>query len=301
MNKLNQKLETTQQVAFRISSVSIAVNLGLSFVKLFAGILGKSGAMISDAIHSASDIFSTIIVMVGVGMSAKESDKDHPYGHDRLECVASIVLAIVLLGTGIGIGLEGMQKIASREYANLNIPTLLPLVAALLSIAVKEWMYWFTRAGAKKINSGALMADAWHHRSDALSSIGALAGIIGARMGYPICDAIASVIICGFIVKAAYDIFKDAMDKMVDKACDEETNQKIEAIIFAMPEVERLDLLHTRLFGAKIYVDVEIAMDGNCSLFEAHRVAEQVHDNIENEFSRVKHCMVHVNPTLNVE
>lgn len=285
-----------KEVAFHISIVSITVNLMLAFVKFFAGVLGRSGAMISDAIHSASDIFSTLIVMIGVGMSAKESDEDHPYGHDRIECVASIILAVVLFATGIGIGLDGVHNIISGDYASLEVPTMLPLVAALVSIGVKEWMYWYTKAGAKKINSGALMADAWHHRSDALSSIGALIGIIGARMGYPVCDSIACVIICIFIAKAAYDIFKDAMNKMVDKACDDETTGKLERIIWSVDGVEQIDVLNTRLFGAKIYVDVEIATDGNRKLFEAHQIAEEIHNRIEAEFPKVKHCMVHVNP-----
>lgn len=285
-----------KEVAFHISIVSITVNLMLAFVKFFAGVLGRSGAMISDAIHSASDIFSTLIVMIGVGMSAKESDEDHPYGHDRIECVASIILAVVLFATGIGIGLDGVHNIISGDYALLEVPTMLPLVAALVSIGVKEWMYWYTKAGAKKINSGALMADAWHHRSDALSSIGALIGIIGARMGYPVCDSIACVIICIFIAKAAYDIFKDAMNKMVDKACDDETTGKLERIIWSVDGVEQIDVLNTRLFGAKIYVDVEIATDGNRKLFEAHQIAEEIHNRIEAEFPKVKHCMVHVNP-----
>ncbi len=285
-----------KQITFRISIISVAVNMVLAFLKLFAGIWGKSGAMISDAIHSASDIFSTIVVMIGVTLSTKESDADHPYGHERIECVASIILAVLLFATGVGIGLDGLTEIFSGDYTNLEIPTMLPLAVAIISIFTKEWMYWYTRAGAKKINSGALMADAWHHRSDSLSSVGALIGIIGARMGYPICDAIACVVICIFIIKAAFDIFRDAMNKMVDKSCDEETTQKLETVICVVEGVSRLDSLQTRLFGAKIYVDVEIAMDGNASLYEAHGVAEEVHNQIEKTFPEVKHCMVHVNP-----
>ncbi len=288
--------QTNKDVAFRISSVSISVNLMLAFLKFFAGILGKSSAMVSDAIHSASDIFSTVIVMIGVGIAAKDSDADHPYGHDRIECIASVILAVVLFATGIGIGLEGIQHIVYGDYSGMEVPTMLPLVVAVISIAVKEWMYWYTKAGAKKINSGALLADAWHHRTDALSSVGAFVGILGARMGYPICDSIACVVICIFIVKAAYDVFKDAMDKMVDKSCDDETNEKLETLIKSIDGVERLDLLNTRLFGSRIYVDVEIATDGHRSLYDAHRIAEAVHEGIEKEFKEVKHCMVHVNP-----
>lgn len=140
------------------------------------------------------------------------------------------------------------------------------------------------------------MAEAWHHRSDALSSIGAFAGILGARLGYPILDPIASVIICLFIGKAAYDIFKDAVDKMVDKSCDDETLEQMRGIISKQAGVLSIDMLHTRLFGAKMYVDIEISADGTLSLEEGHEIAQKVHDAIEKEFPLVKHCMVHVNP-----
>ena len=288
--------QEAKATAMRVSVVSVAVNLVLSLLKLLAGIFANSGAMISDAIHSASDVFSTFIVMIGVNVSSKASDEEHQYGHDRLECVASIVLAVLLAITGVGIGISGAEKILGTGDAKLEVPGLLALFAAVLSILVKEWMYWYTRGAAKKINSGALMADAWHHRSDALSSIGALIGIAGARMGYPVLDPIASVGICIFIIKASYDIFKDAIDKMVDKSCDEETEEKIGALIRAQEGVIRVDLLRTRLFGAMMYVDVEIACDGTKPLAETHAIAERVHDAIEAEFPTVKHCMVHVNP-----
>jgi len=166
----------------------------------------------------------------------------------------------------------------------------------VISIAVKEWMYWYTRAAAKKINSGALMADAWHHRSDSLSSIGAFVGIAGSRMGYPVLDAAASMVISVFIAKAAYEIFMDAADKMVDKACDREMEEKIRKLVLLQEGVLGIDRLMTRLFGAKIYVDMEIAADGSRTLYETHAIAEQVHDAIEEQFPEVKHCMVHVNP-----
>ncbi len=294
--EIMKKQESDKQIAMRISTVSITVNLLLAFGKFFAGVIGNSGAMISDAIHSASDVFSTIIVMIGVSISSRESDKDHPYGHERLECVASIILAVILFATGVGIGMDGIVKIVNGEAEEIAIPTLLPLIVAVLSILVKEWMYWYTRAGAKKINSGAMMADAWHHRSDSLSSVGAFVGILLARLGFPLGDAAASVVICIFIGKAAYDIFKDAMDKMVDKSCDDETIQKIKELALSTEGVERVDQIQTRLFGSKIYVDIEIAVNGNESLYRSHGMAEEVHDKIEEMLPTAKHCMVHVNP-----
>lgn len=288
--------KTDKQIAMRVSTISILVNVVLSLLKLVAGVIAKSGAMISDAVHSASDVFSTIIVMIGVSISNKASDDEHQYGHERMECIASILLAITLFVTGCGIGISGIKKIAGGNYDKLIIPGQLALIAAIVSIVIKEWMYWFTRAAAKKINSGALMADAWHHRSDALSSIGSFVGILGARLGFPVLDPIASVIICLFILKAAYDICKDALIKMVDKSCDEKTEQAIRAVVESQEGVLRIDVLKTRLFGAKMYVDIEISADGNLKLIESHAIAEAVHLAIEREFPTVKHCMVHVNP-----
>ncbi len=285
-----------EKIAMNVSYVSIAANVVLSVFKLLAGIVAHSGAMISDAVHSASDVFSTIVVIIGIRISSKQSDKEHPYGHERMECVAAIVLATILAVTGLVIGYSAVGKILSGDYANLEVPGAMALIAALISIAVKEAMYWYTRYNAKKIDSSALMADAWHHRSDALSSVGALAGIAGARLGYPICDAAASLCICFFIAKAAYDIFRDAVDKMVDKACDEATENELKNCALAQEGVLGVDLLRTRVFGNKIYVDIEIRADGDGSLREAHGVAERVHDSIEGNFARVKHIMVHVNP-----
>ena len=292
----NVKAKTNEQIAMQVSANSIAVNLMLSIFKLIAGLLASSGAMISDAIHSASDVLSTIIVIIGVKISGKASDEDHPYGHDRFECVASIILAILLGVTGVGIGLTGVQKLIAGHYDTLAIPGILALAAAVISIVVKEIMYWYTRNAAKKINSGALMADAWHHRSDALSSVGSFVGILGARMGFPMLDPLASVVICLFVVKAAVDIFRDAISKMTDKSCDQETVNEMHDCIMNIQGVEEIDLLKTRSFGSKYYVDIEISADGNKKLWETHAIAENVHQAIEHQFPLVKHCMVHVNP-----
>ena len=288
-----------QKVANQVSFVTIVVNILLAFMKLLAGVFAHSNAMISDSIHSASDVFSTMIVVIGIKLSSKQPDKEHPYGHERMECVSSIILSGLLLATGIGIGMSGIENIIkSTSGASIAIPGTLALIAAVVSIVVKEWMFWYTRGAAKKINSGALMADAWHHRSDAFSSIGALVGIVGARMGFPVMDPIASLVIFVFIVKAAYEIFKDAMDKMVDHSCDEKTEEQLRACVLQNPDVARIDLLQTRIFGNKIYADIEIEVDGSMPLREAHKIAEVVHNSIEKTFPKVKHIMVHVNPEI---
>lgn len=297
---MTKKNKTTEndfcKIANRVSFITIIGNVILSVVKFLAGIIAHSNAMISDAVHSASDVFSTIVVMIGIKLASKEADKEHPYGHERLECVAAIVLAMVLVITGLGIGAEALKNIVQGNYSDLQVPGILALITAIVSIVSKEAMYWYTRYYAKKIDSSALMADAWHHRSDAFSSIGALIGIGGARVGFPVMDSVASLVIFVFIVKAAYDIFKDAMDKMLDHSCDEETEKQIYDCVMKNEHVRGIDLLQTRIFGNKIYVDVEIQLYASYTLEEAHNIAETVHKDIEDSFPKVKHIMVHVNP-----
>ncbi|MCB6365417.1 cation diffusion facilitator family transporter [Intestinibacillus massiliensis] len=286
---------TNEQIAMRVSLITIVQNMVLSIFKLAAGLLAHSGAMISDAVHSASDVMTTFVVMAGVKLANKASDKEHPFGHERLECVAAIILSVMLGLTGLAIGWTGIGKIRAGG-SSLAVPGGLALVAAIVSIIVKEAMYWYTRAAAKKTGSGALMADAWHHRSDALSSVGSFIGILGARMGLPILDPIASVVICIFIVKAAVDIFRDAISKMTDRSCDDATIQALRDTVLANEQVLRIDRLNTRIFGDKFYVELEIGTYANLSLSEAHDIAEHVHDAVEQDFPKVKHCMVHVNP-----
>lgn len=279
-----------------LSLVSIVGNIILSGFKMFAGITGHSGAMISDAIHSLSDVVTTFIALFGVKISQRPADKSHPYGHERLECVAALILGLILALTGIGVGKVGLDNIFTKDYHSLSIPGTIALVAAILSIIGKEAMYWYTRYYAKMINSAAFMADAWHHRSDALSSVGSLIGIGGAMLGFPVLDSVASVIICLFILKVAYDILKDAITKMLDTSCDADYEQELTNYIASQKDVIRVDMLQSRMFGNKVYIDLEIAVDGNKSLRDAHEVAHRVHNNVENTFPNIKHIMIHVNP-----
>ena len=288
-------VQESKKIAMHISNVSIAANVGLSALKLLAGVLAHSSAMISDAVHSLSDVLSTFVVMIGIHISSKESDEEHQYGHERFECVASIILATMLAFTGAGIGYAGIKTIM-HGTAGLKAPGGLALIAAIISIIVKELMFWYTKRGADKIHSGALMADAWHHRSDALSSVGSLIGIAAARLGYPIFDPLAGILICLFIFKAAYDIYKDAVDKMVDAAVDESIISQMKELILSQEGVVAIDDIRTRMFGSRYYVDVEISADGSQSLTEAHDIAHRVHDEIEERFKDAKHVMVHVNP-----
>lgn len=284
------------KIANKVSVVTIIFNTILAIIKFLAGFFANSKAMISDAIHTLSDIITTIIALIGVRISNRVDDDSHRYGHERFECIASVLLAMLLFITGFEIGLAGIKTIIDGSYEDLTTPGVLALVAAVISIIGKELMYQYTIRAAKKIKSDALKADAWHHRSDALSSIGALIGIALSIAGYKICDSIASIIIAILICKVAIEIFFDATDKLVDKSCDEETIEKIRNVIIKEKGVLGIDDLKTRIFGSKIYVDVEIAADGDKTLKETHLIAEKVHDKIEAKFPDVKHCMVHVNP-----
>ncbi len=281
-------------VTMRISAVGVVCNVALTLFKLIAGIVANSAAMVADAVHSASDIVGSFVVMIGAVISNKAPDTEHPYGHEKLECIASVILGNILVAVGALIGYNGILKIVSGE--TLTAPGTLALIAAVASIVVKEALYWYTILGAKKINSVSLKAEAWHHRSDALSSIGSFVGILGARLGVPVLDPIASVVICLFIFKVAYGIFRESIDRLIDHACCDETVEQMRETLAAVPGVLAVDDIKTRLFGSRTYVDVEIAADGDLPLREAHAIAEAAHHTLEREFPEVKHCTVHVNP-----
>lgn len=292
---MNQSFE---RVATRVSGVSIVGNIVLSLFKLFAGIFSCSGALISDAVHSASDVLSSVIVIVGIKLASKGADAEHPYGHERIEPVAAIVLAMLLCITGLFIGQSAFESITSGKADELPTPGKLALVAAIVSIVSKELMYWYTRRYALLLDSSAMMADAWHHRSDALSSVGALVGVMGARLGFSWFDPAASLIVCFFIFKASYEIFVDAIEKMVDHAVGKETQQAIEQEALRQEGVVGIAGIQTREFGNKIYVDLEILADKNATLQQGDAVAQKVHDSIEQKFPKIKHIVVLVKPDL---
>lgn len=287
-------MKNNEKIAIKVSVISIILNCLLTLIKFISGVISKSSAMISDSVHSLSDVLSTFVVIIGVKISNKKADSDHPYGHERIECVSAIILSGMLFIIGALIGINGIKNVTNSS--NLVIPGVLALIASIISIISKEAMYQYTIRVSKKINSAALKADAWHHRSDALSSIGSFIGILGSRLGFKIFDPLASVIISLCIIKVSIDIFKDAIDKMVDKSCDKEVIDKVISVIEKNESVKNIDDIKTRQFGNKAYVDVEISVDENLLLKDAHKVAEEIHDSVENEINIVKHCMVHVNP-----
>lgn len=280
--------------SLRAAVISTVCNIVLAVVKLIAGIVGHSSAMISDAVNSSSDVISNFVVIGGVAASDRQADTHHQYGHDKIECVVSIFLAIAIFATGCMIGYSGIKQILNPEI--IVVPTLLPLLVAIGTMGVKECLYQYTIRVSRKTGSNSLRATAWDHRSDVLSALGAFIGILGARLGVPILDPIASLVICLLIIKVAIDIFKSAVDVLLDASVDEATRSKLESEILAVDGVKMIDLLKTRITGARFYVEVEIRCCRYLPLFASHDIAETVHDKIEREFPNVKHVVVHTNP-----
>lgn len=293
------KMKTSMEenrIIRQISFVTMTGNIALCVLKMIAGIAGRSGAMVSDAVHSLSDVVITLVAFFGVKMSRRGADKAHPYGHERMECIASLILGTVLLATGLGIGKNGLRIIFAGNYETLTVPGAVALAAAVVSIAVKEAMYWYTRHYAVVLGSAAFMADAWHHRTDVFASVGSLIGIGGAMLGFPVLDSAAGVVICFFILKVAFAVLSDAVKKMLDTSCGEEFESKLSRYVLGQNGVIGIDMLRTRMFGNKVYVDLEISVDARKSFREAHAIAENVHDNVEKDFPNTKHIMIHVNP-----
>ena len=298
--KLSEQEKITlknEKIAMKVSFTSLICNAILSVFKLLAGIIGLSYAMVADAIHSFSDVFTTVIVIVGVKISSKKADKEHPYGHDRFECIAALLLSVMLFAVGVFIGYSALEKLISGKYANNELPKSIALIAAIVSILEQLVMFIITRAAANKTKSGALKADAFHHLSDSLSSIGSFVGILGAMLGIKVLDVVAGFVICILILKVSVDIFLDAVNKLIDKSASEEMQKKIKDLVMSVDGVIAIDRLRTRQFGNNmIYVDLEIACNGELKLIDAHKIAQSVHDKMENEITEVKHCLVHINP-----
>lgn len=295
--KITQNKSVSEKIIYQVSLVTIIGNLTLTVVKFLAGFFGNSIAMISDAVHSASDVLSTFAVIIGAKFSNKKADKEHPYGHEKIESVTSIILAIMLFVSGVSIGFCGINEILKSQKEAIVPPSSIVIWFAVLSIAVKEIMYRYTKKAANKINSTSLEADAWHHRSDALSSVGSLVGVTGAVLGCPILDPIASIAICIIIIKVSFSIAKTGLNQIIDTAASPEIETEIKNIIENQSDILKLDLLKTRQFGNRIYVDIEVQIDKNMSFQDVHTLIHKLRLKIEQHNPSIKHCMIHANPS----
>lgn len=282
----------------RTSIISLILNSMLAGGKLAVGIVFKSAAVLSDSVHTLSDSFTTILVIIGVKISHVPADKGHNYGHEKIEAVFSTILAIILFITGLTLLIDTINKLITGAVPTVFSPLL--LIVTFASILFKEIMYNYTMHYAKKYNSLSLKADAWHHRSDSISSVAVLIGILVAMIfpNLAFAEQIAAIIVSLLIIKVSIEIYFKSIEKLIDKAADFETVKKISKIVMDVPGVIRIDSLKTRMSTYKMYVDIEIAAEGNLSLFKAHEIAEQVHDILENKYTEfnIKHINVHVNP-----
>ncbi len=278
--------------AKKVSLKTLILNAILFVLKFIASFVSGSHAMLAESIHTFADVGLTIVVLIGMKLSLKTDDKEHPYGHERIESEFAKLLAIVLFLTAIGIGYNGLTILLSGTY---SIPGISAVIVVIISILAKEFMYRYTVKTAENINSAALKADAWHQRTDALSSIGTLIGIASARMGITFLDPVAALIVSLMIIKVAIGIYISAFNQMIDKTAGDDVIISINELTSLIDGVLRIDDIKTRLHGSKIYTDIEISVDPDITVMEGHSIAENVHISVET-IPKIKHCMVHVNP-----
>jgi cation diffusion facilitator family transporter len=281
--------------------LTIIMNTILAIGKLIGGIFGGAPVLIADAVNSIGDIATNLVVFFSAKFSKKERDASHPYGHEKYDSMISIFLGFALLITAFQLAKDAITRFIDIVINNQIVET--PLwytwVIALMTVLIKEILFRKTVVDAKKAKSQALLAQAWDHRSDTIVSFGAIIGIVGAIYGLAFLDPIASLIIGIFIFRLGIKIIKTGVSQVVDASADDQQIKKIREIIKSNEQVRTIDEIKTRMFGLSFYVDLEISLDKNLSLEEAHEIAESIHDQIEDQISDVIHCMIHVNPYQN--
>ena len=292
-------MKREQEIA-RVTLTGSIVNLLLVGLKAVAGIVGHSAAMISDAVHSLSDFITDIVVLIFVRISGRPQDEDHDYGHGKYETVATLFIGLALAAAAIGIVVNGAGKLARwLQGEELPSPGKLALWAALISIVAKELLFQYTRLKGRKLNSKALEANAWHHRSDALSSIGAAIGIGGAIIlgnRWTVLDPLASIVVGAMLVKVAWDLLGPSFGELTDSSLPASTEQEMLQIISSVEGVEDPHNLRTRRIGNRIAAEVHIRLDGNQSLEEAHEKASEVERRFRDRFGAESHIIVHMEP-----
>lgn len=287
---------------YKVTLIGSVVNFLLLIFKFVAGVLGHSSAMIADAVHSLSDFITDIVVILFVRIAGKPVDKDHNYGHGKYETLASVIVGLLLGGVGIWLGWNGIDKTIGFfvRGETLESPTMLALAAAVISIIAKEGLYRYTVHAGKGINSPALVANAWHHRSDAMTSIATLIGIGGAMFlgkDWIVLDPIAAVVVSGFIIKAAFSLMKPGIDELMEKSLPDSDITDIEAIITNTPGVSGFHRLRTRHIGPNIAIDVHVKMDGNLTLREAHEIASAIERKLKEKYGPATYVGIHMEPT----
>lgn len=285
---------------YRVTIVGSVVNLLLVVFKFVAGLLGRSSAMIADAVHSLSDFVTDIVVIVFVNISGKPEDEDHRYGHGKYETLATVIIALALFAVGVGILVDGAKDVAAVvNGAVLPAPSMIALIAAALSIVAKELLYRYTAHVGRKLDSQAVVANGWHHRSDAFSSIGVLVGIGGAMLlgeKWRMLDPLAAIVVSAFIIKVAVDLIKPCLDELLERSLPAEVEQEIVQIILSEEGVTSPHHLRTRRIGNRYAIEVHIRMDGNLTLSEAHRITTAVESKLKEKYGCGTHVGIHAEP-----
>lgn len=289
----------TKQI-YRVTLLGMFVNMALLAFKLVAGIVGRSGAMVADAVHSASDFATDIVVLAFMKLSSKPKDACHKYGHGKYETVASIIIALALGAVGVGICIDGAEKIAAVVRGEqIARPEFIALIAAVVSIAAKEWLYRYTVKVGDETESSAVVANAWHHRSDALSSVGTLIGIGCAYLlggVWTIADPIAAIVVAAMILKVAIDLLRKGFDELVDGSLPADVEEEIVRIITEDAAISHPHNLRTRRIGSTIAIEVHIRVDGDMSVRESHSLTESIERRLRERFGAGTIVSIHVEP-----
>ncbi|MCL2072723.1 MAG: cation diffusion facilitator family transporter [Marinilabiliaceae bacterium] len=287
---------------YKVTIQGSIVNLGLIILKFYAGFFGRSAAMIADAVHSLSDFITDIVVIAFVKTAQKPKDTGHAYGHGKFETLATLIIGIFLFGVGVGIAWSGTKSIYSVLQGKLlPSPGIIALIAALATILSKEILYRYTIVVGKKLNSSALIANGWHHRSDALSSIGTTVGIGGAiflGQKWTILDPIAAVIVSFFILRVAIKLIKPCIDELMEKSLPEDIKNEISKMVLSFDGVSDLHNLHTRKIGNNYAIEFHIRMDGNSSLVQTHDKVTEIEQKLKEHFGQATHVNIHSEPYI---
>lgn len=289
-----------QREIYRVTIVGSVVNMLLLIFKFVAGIVGNSAAMVADAVHSLSDFVTDIVVILFVRLSGRPADEDHGYGHGKFETLATLFVSLVLFGVAVMLFVGGVKDVVAVAHGKqLAEPTMVALIAAVISIIAKELLYHYTVKCGEKLNSQVVVANAWHHRSDAFSSIGVLAGVGGAMFlggSWAVLDPIAATIVSLFIVKVAYSLLMPSLEELLERSLPKDVEQRIEQIILSVDGVSSPHHLRTRRIGSAYAIEVHIRMDGNLTLTQAHAVTTAVERLLKQEFGDSTHVGIHTEP-----